>query len=133
MTTTAADGLLRGALRANGIFSLLSGSFLFVADGLAAAILGPISAVPYVSVVGLGVFGFGIAVLWLSTRKPIPQAAAMAVVAADAVWVLCSWGLLVGASWLSDQGWWAVGIVADIVLLVAAVQWLGVRRVRAAA
>ena len=83
--------------------------------------------------IGLGVFVFGLAVLWLSTRKPIPHAVAMAVVAADAAWVLGSWGLLVGASWLSNQGWWAVGGVADIVLLFAVLQWLGARRVQAIA
>jgi hypothetical protein len=123
--------LLRRALRANAVFSLLSGGFMLVADGLVAAILGAYTALGPIHFVGLNLVVFAGLLFWLASRDTIPAKAGLAVVGADLLWVLGSWGAM-GAGWVTGQGWWAVAAVADVVLLFAIVQYVGVRRMRTA-
>lgn len=123
--------LLRRALRGNAVFSLLSGGFMLVADGLVAAILGAYTALGPIHFVGINLVLFSGLLFWLGSRDVIPENAALAVVGADLAWVLGSWVAMAGG-WVSGQGWWAVGAVADVVLIFAVVQYLGVRRLRAA-
>jgi hypothetical protein len=47
----------------------------------------------------------------------------------DLVWVLGS-GLLLFVVPFSTSGKWLVGIIAELVLAFAALQWFGIRRVR---
>ena len=66
--------------------------------------------------------------LWLASRDEISPGLALAVVAADGLWVLGSW-IAMSAGMVTGQGWWTVGIVADVVLLLAILQYVGVRRI----
>ena len=124
--------LLRIALRANAAFSLLSGGFMLIADGLVAAILGAYTALGAIHFVGANLVVFAAMLLWLASREEISPTFALAVVAADSLWVIGSW-IAMAAGMVAGQGWWAVGVVADVVLLFAVVQYLGVRRLQRAA
>ena len=132
MPSDAPDNLLRTTLRLNALFSLISGVCMFVADGLFAALLGTLDAVPTVSALGLVVFAFGAFVFWLSRQEVIAEGLAKLVIGADLGWVLASWLALAGTAWFSTQGMWTVAIVADIVLAFAIFQWLGLRRIGSA-
>lgn len=128
---SAPDRLLRIALRANAAFSLLFGGFMLVADGLVAAILGAYTALGAIHFVGANLVAFAAMLLWLASREQISPTLALAVVAADGLWVAGSW-IAMAAGLVTGQGWWAVGFVADVVLLLAVVQYLGVRRLQRA-
>jgi hypothetical protein len=47
----------------------------------------------------------------------------------DAAWVIGSYPLLFVVPF-STSGKWIVGIVAEVVMVVALMQWLGIRRIR---
>lgn len=122
--------LLRLALRANGVFSLLSGGFMLVADGLVAAILGAYTALPAIHFVGANLVLFAGLLFWLASRDEIPRSWALAVVAADALWCLASW-IAMSTGLVTGQGWWVVGTLAEIVFVFAVIQYIGLRRLRA--
>jgi hypothetical protein len=128
---SAPDRLLRIALRANAAFSLLSGGFMLVADGLVAAILGAYTALSAIHFVGANLVVFAAMLLWLASREQISPTLALAVVAADGLWVIGSW-IAMAAGMVTGQAWWAVGVVANVILLFAVVQYLGVRRLQQA-
>ena len=130
--TDPADALLRSALRLNAIFSLVSGGFLVIADGLVAALLGTLDAIGWIRAIGIGIFLFGIFVWRTSGERPIPQGAARAIFGLDVAWVVAS-AVVLTLGWFSDQGWWAVAIVADVVACFAIAEWFGLKRVAGAA
>ena len=123
--------LLRITLRANAAFSLLCGGFMLAADGLVAAILGAYTALGPIHFVGANLVVFSAMLLWLASREAISPKLALGVVAADGLWVVGSW-IAIALGVVTGQGMWAVAIVADVVLLFAVLQYLGVRRLRRA-
>jgi len=130
-TTSERQGLLKKALRGNAVFSLLSGLVIMVANRWLVNILGVSARV------SLGAIGFSLVVyavlLWLSTRQPhIKISSAWLAVIMDVLWVLGS-GALVMVVPFSSAGKWIVILVADLVLLFAILQWLGIRQVQKSA
>jgi len=119
--------LLRNALRANGAFSALSGLvFLLDAGGASAAAGLPGGALRGL---GAGLLGFAGLLAFVSSRPRIPLATAMAVVWADLLWVGGTVPVVLLDA-LSHAGSVAAIAIADVVLLFAILQYLGVRRVR---
>ena len=125
--TGESTSLLRSAFRANAAFSALSAVVMIFADGMVAAVLDAYHALGAIHFVGLNLAVFAAFLVWLASRDEISPALARAVIAADLLWVLGSW-VAIGAGMTSGQGTWAVAIVADIVALLAIVQFLGLRR-----
>ena len=121
--------LLRTALKANAIFSALAASVLLIADGMVAALLGTYDALGTIHFVGLHLAVFAGSLFWLMRSDNIARPIVIAVIAADLLWVAASW-VAIGSGTTSGQGSWAVGIVADIVLLLAIVQYVGLRRLQ---
>jgi ABC-type multidrug transport system permease subunit len=62
-------------------------------------------------------------------KKPIKLLDGWIAVVLDAAWVIGSYPLLFVVPF-STSGKWVVGIVAEVVMVFALVQWLGIRRVR---
>lgn len=129
--------LLRRALLGNMIFSTLSAVLFFFGSQAVAEFLGigdvmvfdVINGGSFILFLGLGLAIFAVDLLFLATRTTINPTFAWAVVAADVIWVAASWLLLVtGAIPFSDAGNWGVLIVADVVLVFAIVQTVGIRR-----
>lgn len=120
--------LLRISLRANALFSLSSGVTMLAAAAPLSALLGLGDPLP-VTAVGLNLVVFAALLVWLAARREIRQSLAMAVVMADLLWVGASAALL-PTGIFSTAGAWIVLVVADIVLVFALLQALGIRRLR---
>jgi hypothetical protein len=125
--TTDRQALLRRTLQANSVFSLLSGALLAADAGPIAALTG----LPAWILIDVGALCLVYAaLLFLAARRtPIARGHALAFVIADATWVVASAALLLGG-WapLTTAGVWAVLIVADIVAVFTALQYVGWRR-----
>jgi len=120
--------LLRSSLRANAGFSLLSGLVFSLGSESVARFLG--SADPIlVSSVGINLLGFAALLLYVASREVVPLAIAMAIVWADLAWVIATVPV-VALGLLSSAGAWVAAGIADIVLIFAALQFLGIRRAR---
>ena len=121
---------LRTAFKANGAFSALSALVLLFGDGLVAALLGAFDALGEIHFVGVNLAIFAAFLFWLASREHISPRLAVAVIAADLLWVAASW-IAIGAGMTSGQGAWVVAMVADVVALFAVLQYMGLRRARA--
>ncbi len=119
---------LRLSLRANAIFSAVSGSGMLFAASAIAGLLG-IEQTLLVRITGVNLLGFAALLVWLASREVIKPSLAIAVVVADLLWVAGSAGLL-PAGVFSPMGNWLVAGVADVVLLFAILQYVGIRRMR---
>jgi hypothetical protein len=120
--------LLRRALMGNALFSTLSGLTMLFAQGWVLRILGLSPDVSLV-ILGLGLIVFA-ATLAINARKQQVKAFdAWIAVLMDLGWVLGSY-VLIFAVPFSTGGKWVVGAVAELVLLFAVLQFLGIRRIR---
>jgi hypothetical protein len=129
-TLPAADRstLLRRTLRTNAVFTLLTGVLLTIDAGPIAAFIG--LPAPWVLVaVGVLCLGYAALLFLAARRTPIVRGHGLAFVVADAAWVVASAVVLLGGlAPLTTAGVWAVLIVADIVAVFAALQYVGWRR-----
>jgi hypothetical protein len=125
--------LLRLALGANGIFSLLTGGACLMAPSAIASLifvaspsLFGLSSSTLVVELGLGLMGFGALVLWTASQPQLHRGRAKLITFMDAGWVLGSIGLLALTSdiW-TPAGFAIVSIVAIAVALFALDQALG--------
>lgn len=128
MTSSDPSWLLRISLRANAGFSTLSGLVFATAGAPVAAFLGGVGSAEVVGV-GVQLLVFAAFLAWLSLRPSIPVAVVFAVIAADLAWVVGTVGV-VFADLFSREGTLAAIAIANVVLVFAVAQWLGVRRLR---
>jgi hypothetical protein len=128
---------LRHALRANAVFSLVSGSLFLIGSNEVANFLGIQKTILFDRIPGADLLmGLGIVLLgfagWVaitSMRNPIKRNHAVWIFAADAVWVIASILLLTTKALpFTKQGLWGVLIVADIVLVLAIWEFFGIRK-----
>jgi hypothetical protein len=138
--TASSDRLLRRTLWANAVFSVISGAVLVAFAGPFAALAtdAPLSvaglelAIVF-ELLGLGVVAFGTLAGWSASRETLPRGWAQAIFAADVAWVAGSaLALLVPGAW-STIGIAGIVVVALIVADIAVLEYLGLRRLRAAA
>ncbi len=119
--------LLRRALRGNGVFSTVSGiAFIAGAKPIATAI-----GFDYplaVGLIGASLLLFAAGVFRNAARERISRIEASLTVAGDLVWVVAS-GIVIALGFLSTTGNWAVAVVADVVLVFAIFQLVGLRRI----
>ena len=130
LTTTTNDNLLRHALRGNSIFSAVSGALLLVDAKLLADFMGIATSIPFI-ILGVGLLMYA-TYLFINTRsRPVKKAFGWFAVIADVAWVVISAiVLLTDAFALTSGGKWLVLIIADMVLVFAVVQYLGIRRMK---
>jgi len=124
---------LRNALRANVIFSALSGLLLLFGTSSVAAFLGleAANANTILTVMGVGLLLWAGYTFWVSSQSPVNKWAVFSVIEGDVLWVIGSI-ILLFTGWVtfSTSGNWAVAIVADIVGLFAILQYWGWRRIQ---
>jgi hypothetical protein len=120
--------LLRMALIGNALFSTISGLTLVLAGRWVVRLLGLPEAVNLLTM-GISLLVFAVTLLFFARKKPIKLLDAWIAVLLDLAWVIGSYPLLFVVPF-STTGKWIVGIVAEVVLLFALVQWLGIRRIR---
>ncbi len=120
--------LLRMALVANASFSTVSGLVLVFAQRSVVRLLGLPEATNLI-ILGIGLLAFAAALMLFARKKPIKLLDAWIAVILDAAWVIGSYPLVFVVPF-STSGKWVVGIVAEVVMLFALLQWLGIRRIR---
>src|ERR1700674_4412396 len=120
--------LLRRALLANSLFSTISGLVLVIAQRWAVRLLGLPETINLITL-GISLLLFAAILVVFARKKPIKLLDGWIAVVLDAAWVIGSYPLLFVVPF-STSGKWVVGIVAEVVMVFALVQWLGIRRVR---
>ena len=120
--------MLHTVLRFNAAFSGIFGLLFLIFPGMFAEMLG-ISSPIALMVTGVLLFLWEVTVFSMVREADLNPTMVWVVIAGDLVWVLGSIGLLLGG-WLplTAAGKWFVAIIADIVLVFAVVQFIGVRR-----
>ena len=127
MTTTQDKAqLLRRALRANGTFSIMSGIAFILAARPIANLIG-IDYPVVIAGIGLSLAFFAVALFFNAARSEVSRIEAALAVAGDLAWVAGS-GVVIALGILTTSGNWAVALIADIVLLFAIFQFVGLRR-----
>ena len=118
--------LLRGALGANAVFSLVSGAvFLLYAASIGSAVGLPAL---WVQAIGAGLVGFAAVVAATAARR-VDGRSVLAISLGDFGWVLLSVGFVaVHRSAMSDVGIIATAAVAAVVGLLGALQLIGLLR-----
>lgn len=129
--TTPSDpsAFLRRSLLGNVAFSVASGLTFAIAASAVATFLG-LPQVAIVRAVGIGLLGFAAYVGFVATRPEIDLAAAFSIILGDLAWVVGTIPIVM-LDLLSPNGVIAALAIADMVLLFAILQYIGLRRVRA--
>ena len=130
MSSIDPQRFLRASLRGNAAFSTISGLLFALASASVAALLGEVPA-SLVLGTGLQLLLFAAALAWLASRPLISLPLAWLVIAADLLWVLGT-AAAVAAGVFSAEGNAAAIGVANVVLLFAVLQTIGVRKARSA-
>jgi hypothetical protein len=120
--------LLRKALLANASFSTISGLVLIFAERWVVRLLGLPETINLITL-GISLLVFAAILVLFARKNPIKLLDAWIAVILDAAWVIGSYPLLVVVPF-STSGKWVVGIVAEVIMLFALMQWLGIRRIR---
>ena len=138
--TASSDRLLRRTLWGNAVFSVISGAVLVAFAGPFAALatkaplsVGGLDLALVFELLGVGVVVFGALAGWAASRERLPRGWARTIFVADVAWVAGSaLVLLLPASW-SAIGIAGIVVVALIVADIAVLEYLGLRRLGAAA
>ena len=130
MTESARDrqGLLRYALFGNASFSTITGLFIIAAHDWIAHLLGVPGNASLVGL-GIGLLVFAATLLFNARRPELRLAEAWAVVLMDLAWVAGSYVTLLIAPFTAEAKW-VIAMVADLVLVFAVLQWIGINRIQ---
>lgn len=118
--------LLRRALRANGIFSTISGIGFVIAAKPIANLIG-IDYPAIIAGIGISLVFFSMALFYNAARNEVSRIEATLAVIGDLAWVAGS-GVILALGFLTTSGNWGVAAIADIVLFFAIFQFVGIRR-----
>lgn len=126
--STNNSSFLRNALYGNSAFSFISGLASILFSGTIANFLG-LSASWVILALGVGLILYGIEIYVAARSIPVHKGIATFAVYADLAWVLLS-AVLIFANLVdfTTAGKWAIAIVADMVLVFAILQYVGLRR-----
>ena len=130
-TSPDSDRLLRTALRVNAAFSGTCGVIALVFGGALTASLG-IQEDLIVPTQGVSLVFFSGVLVWLVTRRAIKPVFAIAIVVMDVLWVATTPAPLLLSGWLTPTGTGTMIVLSLIVLSFAALQYIGVRQMKAA-
>ena len=122
---------LRRALMVDGVVSGLSGLALLAVPGPIAAFIG-LGSSAVVAVVGAGLVVYGAALVRSARRETLRPGETVTTIVLNAAWIVGSVAVI-AAGWLNTQGNWALALVGDIVLVVAILEGVGLRRMRSLA
>jgi hypothetical protein len=122
------QALLKNALTGNAVFSVLSGLAILIAKRWLVRFMGLPDKVS-LTVLGVSLIAYAV-ILWFAAHRPrIKLSDAWIAVIMDTVWVAGSYALIFAVPF-SAGGKWVVALVAELVMVFAIVQWLGIRKIR---
>jgi len=128
--TQSKDQLIRNALRANSLFSGISGVIILFDSGFLVDFMGAGTSLFYLAL-GVDLLIYAAVLFYFSGQASMDKRVAWFAIDADVLWVLGSAVILLGNMFdISIAGKWLILIIADIVLVFAIVQYLGIRRLR---
>ena len=120
------DSLIRASLFANAVFSMVTGAIAIAFASQLAEFMGLAPVV--LTVVGVGVVGFGLAILWTARRETVDLRLARLTVILDIGWVVTGAIVIVGFPGLmSTGGRWLLAAVSTVIGVFAVLQGLGIR------
>lgn len=120
--------LVRSVLYANALFSVASGAVAIIGAGFLAEFTGINSTVLFV-VLGALLIIYAIDLIWIASRESINHRFVWAAILLDSTWVIGSLAILVfGWPPLTTAGKWTVALLAEVVAIMAILQYLGLRR-----
>jgi hypothetical protein len=126
--TNEKSNFLRNVLRADSVISTISGIIAIIDAGLLVEFLGMGNSFIY-SGIGLALIAYAAAMLYYSRNPEVPRWFAWFTIEADLFWVLVSLVIVfTGVFGVSDAGKWALFLVSDFVLVMAALKYVGLRR-----
>ncbi len=128
VTSDEPQCFLKKALVGNAAFSGISGLTVLFGNHWLVKLLGLPGEVS-LSVLGVGLIVYAILLVLNARRPEVKISDAWVAVVLDAVWVAGSY-VLIFVIPLSVAGKWVVALVAELVLLFAVLQWLGIRKIR---
>ncbi len=128
LAKAAASYFLRRALLGNGVFSLISGIILIVTAKPLSELFG-LSMSAILTGLGVSLLLYAAGLFRNALQEEICQTEALLAVILDAAWVVGS-VVLITTGILTRTGNWTAAIVADVVLLFAVLQFIGLRRMR---
>jgi len=128
--STNNSSLLRGALYANSVFCFTSGLAFTLFSKPISTFLG-LSAVWIILVLGVVLCLYGIEVFILARRGSVNEGLAKFAIGADIAWVIGS-AILIFTNLVAftTPGKWAIAAIADIVLVFAIGQYMGLRKLQ---
>jgi hypothetical protein len=106
----------------------LSGLTILFAQGWVLQILGLSSSVNLL-ILGVGLIVFAVTLVINARKQQVKKSDAWIAVLMDLAWVVGSYVLIFLVPF-SPKGKWVVGIVAELVLLFAVLQFVGIRRIQ---
>jgi hypothetical protein len=127
---SSSSSLLRNTLRADAVVCAVTGVDLLAFSGFISELLG-LRQAGSLLVVGAGLLAYAAYLFAASRREPLSLTEAWAFAVADLAWVAGS-AALIAFGPLSVTGNWIVGAVAAVVLSLAELKMLGIRRIRGA-
>lgn len=129
--STNNSNLLRNALYGNSIFCSTSGLSFVIFSKPISNFLG-LSTSWVILVLGIILVLYGLEVFVFARKEKISEGFAKFVIAADIAWVIGS-AILIFSSLIpfTIAGKWAIAMIADIVLVFAIVQFVGLRKMLA--
>ena len=120
--------LLRSALLGNSIFSLLSGLDFVLFSRPISKFIGN-TAPTVILVLGIILIAFAAELYLLSRVEKINRFLVWAVIISDVLWVIASAVLIfTDLVQFTSAGNWALAVIADIVLVFAILQYVGLRK-----
>jgi hypothetical protein len=120
--------LLKKALMGNAAFSLVSGVLIVFSNHWLVKVLG-LPAKASLAILGMSLILYAGLLLINALRPRIKITDAWIAVVLDAIWVVGSYALIFMIPF-SVTGKWVVALVAELVLVFAVLQWLGIRKIR---
>lgn len=119
---------LRGVLKTNAAFSMISGMSLIIFHHSIASVM-HVSNSAVLQYLGIGLVLFSASVAHASLRKTLVRTQVKSIIVQDWAWVLASVLVIVSQSWqLSSTGYWLIGLVAMIVASFAIFQMRFLKR-----
>jgi len=122
------SSLLKNALFIDSVFSFTSGAAFLLFSKAVASLLG-VSASWIIPAIGVGVIVYALEIYLAARAEPVNTGIARFAVYGNLVWVLGS-AVLIFANLIpfSTAGKWTIAIIADVVLVFAIFQYIGLRR-----
>jgi hypothetical protein len=123
-------GLLRNTLRADAIFSGVSGLIFVLAATPVAEFIGMAYPVALI-IIGVGFFPWSYMVYRTAMAASVNDTAVRSIIILNIVWVIASY-LFLWLSWstLTVAGKWFVALQGEVVFLFGLFQYIGLRRIR---